>query len=115
MGSFEANKLSEEKGSVWLVYILHVLGFVTGGITSIAAVIVNHVKMGGMKSDVTISHYRWQIQTFWWGLLWSLVSLILTYFVIGLLGFVVVFFWYIYRLVRGMINIKDNKGMYGVS
>lgn len=115
MSSVEDNQFSEEKGSVWLVYILHVLGFITGGITSIAAIIVNYAKMEGLKNDIAISHFRWQIRTFWWGLLWSLVSLILTYFVIGLLGFVVVFFWYIYRLVRGMINIKDNKGMYGVS
>lgn len=115
MSYAETSEFSEEKSSVWLVYILHVLGFFTGGITSIAAVIVNYMKVGGMKSDVAISHFSWQIRTFWWGLLWSLVSLVLTYFVIGLLGFVMVFIWYIYRLVIGMIHLKDNKGMYGVS
>ncbi|MEQ8185049.1 DUF4870 family protein [Marinobacter salarius] len=115
MSSIEGHGFSEERNSVWLVYILHILGFFTGGLTSIAAVIVNYVKMGSMRSDVVVSHFKWQIRTFWWGLLWSLISLVLTYFVIGLLGFVVVFFWYIYRLVRGMINLNDNKGMYGVS
>ncbi|PCM45737.1 DUF4870 family protein [Marinobacter sp. ANT_B65] len=114
MSSSESISLSSEKNTVWLVYILHVLGFFTGGLTSIAAIIVNYVKMSDMKSSVAKSHFKWQIRTFWWGLLWSLISLVLTYFLVGLLGFVVLFFWFVYRLVMGMIKLNDNKGMYGV-
>ena len=115
MSSIEGHGFSEERNSVWLVYILHILGFFTGGLTSIAAVIVNYVKMGRMRSDVVVSHFKWQIRTFWWGLLWSLISLVLTYFVIGFFWFVVGFFFFFFFFVWGMINLNDNKGMYGVS
>jgi uncharacterized membrane protein len=114
MNSPASDSFASEKNTVWLVYILHVLGFFTGGITSIAAIIVNYVRMGDMNSLVAASHFKWQIRTFWWGMLWSVISLVLTYFLIGLIGFVVVFFWFIYRLVMGMINLNNEKGMYGV-
>lgn len=115
MSSSESGISASEKNTVWLVYILHVLGFFTGGITSIAAIIINYVKMGDMKSQVAISHFKWQIRTFWWSLLWSVISLVLVYFVVGFLGFVILFFWFVYRLVIGMINLNSGKGMYGVA
>lgn len=102
-----------EKSSVWLVYFLHIAGFFTGGLTSLAAIIINHIKRSDLQSPIAVSHFRWQMRTFWWGLLWILVSLALTYFLVGLVGFVLVFFWLIYRIVVGMVKFKDNKGMYG--
>ncbi|GGY71918.1 DUF4870 family protein [Marinobacter zhanjiangensis] len=115
MESHVEQDFAAEKNTVWLVYILHVLGFFTGGLTSLAAIIVNYVKLSDLKSNVAISHFRWQIRTFWWSMLFGAISLVLTYFLIGLLGFVILFIWFVYRLVVGMINLNSNNGMYGVA
>lgn len=112
MSSTDTEAFVAEKNTVWLVYILHVLGFFTGGVTSIAAIIVNYVKLGDLRDPVALSHFRWQIRTFWWGLLWGVVSTILVYFIVGLIGFVVLFFWYVYRLIIGMVKLNDGKAMY---
>lgn len=106
--------LSDDKNIVWLVYILHVLGFFTGGLTTIAAIIINYVKAGDLQSSIAKSHFKWQVRTFWCSLVWGIVSLVLVYFLVGLLGFLVLFVWYVYRLVIGMINLNNEKGMYGV-
>lgn len=113
MGSRDQGNFEAEKNTVWLVYILHVAGFFTAGLTSLVAVIINYVKVSDMKSQICASHFKWQLRTFWWGFLWSLVSLVLTYFIVGLLGFILLFIWFVYRIVAGMVKLKDNKGMYG--
>lgn len=112
MTDLSVQEYTAEKNIVWVVYILHALGFFTGGLTSIVAVIVNYIKISDMKSQISVSHFRWQIRTFWWGLLWSLVSLALAYFVIGLLGFFILFLWFVYRLIIGMVSLHKEKGMY---
>ncbi|PHQ25178.1 hypothetical protein CLH62_12585 [Marinobacter guineae] len=115
MSSFGSQDFNSEKNTILFIYILHALGFFTGGLTSIAAIIMNYVKLDDIKNPISVSHFKWQMRTFWWGVLWSLVSLILAYFIIGLLGFVVIFFWFVYRLVAGMVNLNKDKGMYGVA
>ena len=64
------------------------------------------------------SHFRWQIRTFWFGLLWvGLCAL----FVIGTLGIgiliawlplLVVSVWFVYRVVRGWLALKERRQMY---
>lgn len=44
------------------------------GITSIVAIVMNYIK----KEDVaeTRSHFRWQIRTFWFDILWGVLGAI---------------------------------------
>lgn len=117
MTDSSAKEFTAEKNTIWIIYILHVLGFFTGGLTSVLAIVINHIKLSDMKSPVSVSHFQWQIRTFWWGLLWSLISLVLVFifFFVGLLSFVIVSFWFVYRLVRGMMSLHNDKGMYGIA
>jgi len=51
----------------------------------------------------------WQIRTFWWGLRWAVVGGIL---VLVVVGFAVLFadaVWIIYRIVKGWLNLNENK------
>jgi uncharacterized membrane protein len=57
------------------------------------------------------SHFRWQIRTFWFGLLWAVLGCLL---LIVVIGFAVLFadaVWIIYRIVKGWLNLNDNKPM----
>lgn len=43
--------------------------------------------------------------------MWVIVGSILTIFVIGALVFLAAAIWYIYRAVKGLIHLNENKPM----
>jgi uncharacterized membrane protein len=114
-----------------LIYGLHAFSLLIGilgaatvfgafltGWPSIIAVILNYVKRGEVSGTWLESHFRWQIRTFWFGLLW--VSLCLL-FIIGTLGIgilvawpllLAVSIWFVYRIVRGWLALKERRPMY---
>ena len=123
----------EQRLVTWtqVIYALHALSLVTGiigvatvvgafltGWPSIIAVILNYLKRSEVQGTWLESHFRWQIRTFWYGLLW--VSLCVL-FVIGTLGIGIlvawlplgiVSIWFIYRIARGWIALNNRRPMY---
>ena len=96
----------------FITYGLYAISWFTG-VTAIIAVIINYVKRDDMRGTFLESHVNWQINTFWFGLLWGVIGVITAFF---LIGWVILFFnsiWIIYRVVRGILNLNDNKAMYG--
>src|SRR4051812_5488600 len=91
-----------------VVYALQAIGFING-ITWIVAVVINYVKLDEVKGTWLESHFRWQIRTFWWGLLGAIVGLILFVVLIGYLVWVAVSIWLIYRIVKGWLYLNDAK------
>lgn len=91
-----------------VVYALQAAGFVVG-VTWIAAVIVNYVKLDDVKGTWLESHFRWQIRTFWWSLLWGVIGLVLLVVVVGVLVWIVSAIWVIYRIVKGWVYLNDGK------
>jgi uncharacterized membrane protein len=114
-----------------VVYALHAFSLLTGilgaatvvgafliGWPSIIAVILNYVKQGEARGTWLESHFRWQIRTFWFGLLWIVLCVL---FVLGTLGLgllivwlpvAVLSVWFVYRIVRGWLALNDNRPMY---
>ena len=91
-----------------VVYALQAAGFFVG-ITWIVAVVINYVKKDEAKGTWLESHFSWQIRTFWWGLLWAVIGTLLVFV---LIGFAVLFadaVWIIYRIVKGWLNLNENK------
>jgi uncharacterized membrane protein len=91
-----------------------VTAFLTGW-PSIIAVIINYVKRGDVRHSYLDSHFRWQIRTFWFAVLWVVIMglLILTFFGIPIaivLG-VVVGIWVLYRLIRGWSTLLGRRPM----
>jgi uncharacterized membrane protein len=115
-----------------VVYALHAVSLVIGafgaatiigsflfGWPSIIAVIINYVKRSEVRGTYLESHFRWQIRTFWYALLWALlagaISLLLTPVLIGFLTWPALMFalgvWAIYRIARGWLALRDGKPM----
>ena len=93
-----------------VVYALQAAGFFVG-ITWIVAVIVDYVKKEDAAGTWLESHLRWQIRTFWWGLLWGVIGGLLA---LVLVGFVVLFadaVWIIYRIVKGWLRLSENRAL----
>lgn len=81
-----------------------ILGFV-GSLPSIVAVILNYWNQSAVRGTWIESHFRWQIRTFWFAVLWIAVSALLFVSIIGLplalLLVAVAGLWVLYRVVRG--------------
>ena len=115
-----------------LVYALHALSLLIGittaatiigafvfGVPSIIAVVINYLKREEARGTFLESHFRWQIRTFWFALLWCLIGGFLFVTFIGIPLAMVVFFaagvWVIYRIARGWLALRDRKPMYANS
>ena len=118
-----------------LIYALHAFSLLTGifttasvvgafltGWPSIIAVILNYVKRSETRGTWLESHFRWQVRTFWFGLLWAVPSVlffvVITVITIGigipiaLIPLAAVAIWFIYRVVRGWKALGDQRPMY---
>ena len=113
------------------IYALHAFSLLTGilgaatvvgafltGWPSIIAVILNYVKRGDVRGTWLESHFRWQIRTFWFGLLWISLCLLFVVLTLGIgilivwLPVAIVSVWFIYRVVRGWVALRDGRPMY---
>jgi uncharacterized membrane protein len=95
---------SGEAAEANTVYILYLVSLLVG-ITGIVGLIMAYVSMAGAPEWVQ-THYRFQIRTFWIGLLYSFIGVVTMVLVVGIfwLGFVLV--WWIVRCVKGMQAIS---------
>ncbi|MEG1969291.1 MAG: hypothetical protein RR101_04115 [Burkholderiaceae bacterium] len=115
-----------------IVYALHTVSLVIGafgsatvigaflfGWPSIIAVIINYVKRSEAEGTYLESHFRWQIRTFWYALLWSVVvgvlgallAIVLVGFAIWIVGLFALGLWAIYRIARGWLRLGDRLPM----
>ena len=114
-----------------LIYGLHAFSLLTGiigaatvvgafltGWPSIIAVILNYVKRGDVRGTWLESHFRWQIRTFGFGLLWISLCVLFIIFTFGIgiliawLPLALVGLWFIYRIVRGWMALSARRPMY---
>ena len=114
-----------------VIYALHAVSLLMGilgtatvvgafltGWPSIIAVILNYVKRSETRGTWLESHFRWQIRTFWFGLLWISLCVLFIIMTLGIgiiiawLPIAVVGFWFIYRIVRGWVALTNGRPMY---
>ena len=91
-----------------VVYALQAAGFFLG-ITWIAAVVIDYVKKDDAVGTWLDSHYRWQIRTFWWGLLWGVIGGLLAIVVVGFVVLAADAIWIIYRIAKGWLRLAENR------
>jgi uncharacterized membrane protein len=113
-----------------IIYALHTLSVLIGltsawtivgsfifGLPSIIAVIMNYARQADARGTFLESHFRWQIRTFWFALLWVLIILavslplliiIVGFFTLGI-GYVLLGIWVVYRIVRGWLALRDQR------
>ena len=114
-----------------IIYALHAVSLLTGilgaatvigafltGWPSIIAVILNYVKRSDARGTWLESHFRWQIPTFWYGLLWVSLCGLFVVLTLGIgilvawLPLAIVGCWFVYRIVRGWLALRDGRPMY---
>ena len=108
-----SGKSSEEmaglKTITQVVYGLQALSFAFG-LTALIGLILNYIKREDVAGTLYQSHFDWQIRTFWWGLLWSVLGFLLMFaFGLGLIVLLVAWVWAIYRVVKGWLRLTENQ------
>ena len=125
-----------ERNSVLVAYGLYLLGAMTGGLTTLAGMILAMVRLDSARGTLFETHYRNMILVFWiWlavvvgagamvltgvaGVAFSVfavgplggLALIPAGFALGLIGLGVLAtcVWYYWRLVRGLVLAVDDK------
>ena len=93
-----------------IVYILQ-LASLAAGLTFIAAVILNYVKRKDVEGTWLESHFRWQIHTFWYCLLWMCVGLATLVILVGFFVLIANVIWMLFRAIKGISNLEENKPM----
>ncbi|MGD9153634.1 MAG: hypothetical protein PVG30_08285 [Gammaproteobacteria bacterium] len=96
------------KTIAFVVYALQVLAFING-ITAIIGVVINYVKLNDVKGTWLESHFRWQIRTFWFGLLWAVVGVVTIFIFVGFIILFADLVWIIYRIVKGWLCLNELK------
>lgn len=128
-GSFDSRAIDPSLVTLThVIYALHAASLVIGivgaasivgaflfGIPSIIAVILNYVRRTDVRGTYLDSHFAWQIRTFWFAMLWTVIGggLIVTILLIPL-SFAIWFavaIWVIYRVMRGWLNLRDGRPM----
>jgi uncharacterized membrane protein len=103
---------------VGIVGAATVIGSFVGSLPSLVAVLLNYAKRRDARGTWVDSHYRWQIRTFWFALLWALIgwALILTIVgaVVGVPILIALTLWLMYRIGSGWLRLRDRRPMYAI-
>ena len=93
-----------------------IVGSFIGGLPSIIAVIMNYARRSATRGTYLESHFRWQIRTFWYAVLWAVVCALVMITLIGIpiaiAGLLALSIWIAYRVIRGWLALRDHRPMY---
>lgn len=90
-----------------VIYALYLASFILG-FTSLIGVVIAYVYKG--KGPAWLDeHYRYQIRTFWIGLLYGIVFSILTLILIGFPLLLALAVWLIIRCVKGFKGLQEKR------
>jgi uncharacterized membrane protein len=93
------------------VYALQAASFLFV-ITLLVGVVINYIKKDDVQGTWLESHFRWQIRTFWFVLLWSVIGFFTSFILIGYVILFINAVWLIYRIAKGWLNLHDGKSLY---
>ncbi|WP_199103537.1 hypothetical protein [Aquitalea sp. ASV11] len=93
-----------------LVYILQGISLFTG-LPMVVAVIINYLKRDDCQGTLYESHFDWQISTFWFCLLGTIVGYALVWIFVGLAIWGLTWLWGLYRVLRGILALNDGKAL----
>jgi uncharacterized membrane protein len=97
--------IESEKNFIMVVHGLY-LASVLLGVTSLIGLIMAYVKYDSAQ-EWAQTHYQYAIRTFWIGLLYGFISLILCTVIIGFFLLFAVFVWFIVRSVVPLVKASN--------
>jgi uncharacterized membrane protein len=118
VGSEKAESL---KTVGWISYLLHLVvavsavvpGAQVGAGLLIVALIIDLVKKSDAEGTWQASHFSWRIRSvIWAGVLYVItIPLWLLLVLPGMVAWVVISIWFLYRIVKGMVRMNASQPM----
>jgi uncharacterized membrane protein len=104
-------KSANDRTVMHVLYGMHTIAWASMGTLAVIALIVNYIKRSDETDDLFAAHHNYMINTFWWTMLWLLVSspLYLLLVLPGALAWTVIGLWYLYRCIKGWLRFNDNR------
>ena len=90
-----------------LIYILYLASLIFG-LTAIIGIVMAYINRAEGPSWVD-SHYRFQIRTFWIGLVFSVIAMVTMPVFLGYFILLFLLFWWIIRCARGMMYLSRGQ------
>jgi uncharacterized membrane protein len=100
---------TDEGKTATIIYILYLVGLVVG-VTYLIGVIMAYVNRDSGPEWVR-SHYRFQIRTFWMGVLYAVIGVVTLFIVVGIFVLLFYYVWLIVRCVKGL-KLVNNSAAY---
>ncbi len=107
----EASRLQSNRTLTVVIYALYAASLLVG-MTALVAIVINYIKKDDVAGTYLESHFRWQIRTFWYGLLWAVIGFVTYVLLIGMLILFIDFVWFLYRIIKGWLYLNENRPMY---
>ncbi|MBP1152443.1 MULTISPECIES: DUF4870 family protein [Methylocaldum] len=104
----DARDLSKEKRLTQVIYALQAASFLVG-ITYIVAAVINYVKWPDVAGTWLETHFRWQIRTFWYGILWGIVGGLTLFAFVGYVILTANTIWIVYRIAVGWMALSEDR------
>jgi uncharacterized membrane protein len=98
-----------EKNLVTVVYALQAATFAIG-ITYFIAPVINYYKRSAVAGTWLESHFRWQLDTFWFSLIAAVIGIALM--PLGLISLMILTgdsMWFVFRIVRGWSQLSRSE------
>ena len=105
------DKSDGDRTVMHVLYGLHTLAWFSGGVFAVIALIINYIKRADEADGLYVSHHTYMIRTFWWTMLWLVLTspLWLLFFFPGAAAYTVIWFWYLYRCIRGWMRFAGQR------
>ena len=117
----EAEKAEGLKAWGWVSYVLHLIvavgavvpGAQPGAALLLIALVIDLVKRGDAEGSWQASHFSWRIRTVLWaGVLYLVTApLWLLFLFPGWVAWALIFLWFLYRIVRGMVAMNKDQAL----
>ena len=102
-----AKQKTDTVSTAKVIYILLIIGTIIG-ITGIIGLVMAYVMRDGSENWLQ-THYRFQIRTYWIGLLYVLLGVFTLAISVGYLILFFTFVWMIVRCTKGLKQLEDNQ------
>jgi uncharacterized membrane protein len=117
----DSEKAESLKTVGWISYLLHLVvavsavvpGAQVGASLLVVALIIDLVKKGDAEGTWQASHFSWRIRSvIWAGVLYVItIPLWLLLVLPGMVAWVVISIWFLYRIVKGMVRMNASQPM----
>ncbi len=119
--AIDSEKAQSLKNVGWISYVLHLIvavgAIIPGGQAGITlliiALVIDLVKKDEAEGTWQASHFSWRIRSVLWAGVLYLVTfpLYLLLYLPGAIAWAIISIWFLYRIVRGMVAMNNNRAV----